>query len=214
MKTFWNNITKENAVFSLLLGLCPALAVTTSFEKAYLMGLSVLFVLLGSALIISLVRKLVPDLVKIPVFILIIGTFVTILEIVLKNEIPNLYKALSIYLPLITVNCIVFGATMEVFAKEKVFQSLLVALGRGIGFTFALIILGFFRELLGSNSLTIISSEGLANLVGMNLKIEDIIPGMQNLKLFLEPAGAFLVLALLLAFINYLKFRRAKNGSN
>ena len=214
MKKIWKNITKENPVFVLLLGLCPALAVTTTFEKSYVMGLCVLVVLLGSNIIISLIRKLVPELVKIPVFILIIGTFVTLVEIILKNELPELYSVLNIYLPLITVNCIIFGRALEVASKENVGKSILDAIGTGLGFTFALMILGFVRELLGSNSITIMSSDGIAKITGNILILKDVIPNFIKSDLMIKPAGAFLTLGLLLAFINFIRIRRKKNVSN
>lgn len=214
MKKIWNNITKENSVFVLLLGLCPALAVTTTFEKSYVMGLCVLFVLLGSNIIISIIRKLVPELVKIPVFILIIGTFVTLIEIILKNEIPGLYSVLNIYLPLITVNCIIFGRALEVASKENVGKSILDAIGTGLGFTFALMILGFIRELFGSNSITIMSQDGIAKLTGSSLAIKDVFPNFISIDMMVKPAGAFLTLALLLALINFIKIRRKKHVSN
>ncbi len=211
MKRIWNNITKENSVFVLLLGLCPALAVTTTFEKSYVMGLCVLCVLLGSNIIISLIRKIVPELVKIPVFILIIGTFVTLVEIVLKNELPELYGVLNIYLPLITVNCIIFGRALEVASKENVGVSILDAIGTGLGFTFALMILGFTRELLGNNSITIMSSEGIAKLTGSSLALKNIFPNFIPINMMIKPAGAFLTLALLLALINFIRIRRKKH---
>ncbi len=214
MKKIWNGITKENAIFVLLLGLCPALAVTTTFEKSYVMGLCVLVVLLGSNFIISLIKKIVPDLVKIPVFILIIGTFVTAIEIVLKNELPGLYDVLSIYLPLITVNCIIFGRALEVASKESVKNSILDAIGTGLGFTMALMIIGLVRELFGNNSITILSNDGLAKIFGQNLVIENVLPAFTPINIMVKPAGAFLALALLLAFINFMKSRRKKNVSN
>jgi len=214
MKTIWNNITKGNSVFVLLLGLCPALAVTTTFEKSYVMGLSVLVVLLGSNIIISIIKKLVPDLVKIPVFILIIGTFVTLVEIVLKNELPNLYSVLNIYLPLITVNCIIFGRALEVASKESVWKSILDAIGTGLGFTLALMLLGATRELLGCNAITIMSRDGLAKLTGTSLVFKDIIPSFIPINMMVKPAGAFLTLSLLLALINFIKIRRKKHVSN
>ena len=214
MRRIWNNITKENSVFVLLLGLCPALAVTTTFEKSYVMGICVLFVLLCSNIIISLIRKLVPELVKIPVFILIIGTFVTLVEIILKNELPELYSVLNIYLPLITVNCIIFGRALEVASKEKIGVSILDAIGTGLGFTFALMILGFTREFFGNNALTIMSEEGVAKLTGSSLVFEKIIPNFIPINIMIKPAGAFLSLALLLALINYIRIRRKKHVSS
>ena len=114
MKAIINGITKENAIFVLMLGLCSALAVTTTFESAYVMGICVLIVLLGSSFLISLLSKWIPDHVQIPVYILIIGTFVTILEIFLESYVPKLHDVLGIYLPLIVVNCIVLGRSLSI----------------------------------------------------------------------------------------------------
>ncbi len=214
MKKIWSSITKENIVFVLLLGLCPALAVTTTFEKSCVMGICVLIVLVFSNVIISLIRKLIPDLVKIPVFILIIGTLVTVTEIFLKQELPELYKVLSIYLPLITVNCIILGRALEVASKENIGKSFLDALGTGLGFTFSLMLIGFVRELFGNNSLTIMSMEGVSGLTGYVLGYKDIIPNFTNINLMLNPAGAFLALGLLIALFNFIKIRRNKNVSN
>jgi electron transport complex protein RnfE len=117
MKKFFKSIIDENPIFVSILGLCSALAITTKFENAYLMGICVIIVLLFSNIVISLIRKLVPDNVKIPVFILIIGTFVTIVEILLKEFVPELHKVLGIYLPLIVVNCIVLGRALKLHLR-------------------------------------------------------------------------------------------------
>ena len=148
MKKLFNSIIKENPTFVLLLGLCPALAVTTKFENAYLMGICVLFILLVSNTIISIIKKLIPENVKIPCYILIIGTTVTITEIILKKYIPDLYNALGIYLPLIVVNCIVLGRALLVASKESVKNTILDSLGIGIGFTLAISLIALIREIL------------------------------------------------------------------
>ena len=139
MKTILNGIFKENPVFVLLLGLCSSLAVTDTVEHAYLMGLCVLIILVFSNFLISLIRKIVPGSVRIPTYILIIGTFVTILEIVIKKYVPALYEALSIYLPLIVVNCIVLGRALTVATRENVLKSVLDGIGIGLGFTLSIV---------------------------------------------------------------------------
>ena len=149
MKTILNGIVKENAIFVLSLGLCSALAVTTTVENAYLMGLCVLIVLIFSNLVISLIKKLVPDNVRIPVYIIIVGTFVVVLELLLQKFIPVLYSALGIYLPLIVVNCIVLGRALSVASKENIGKSVLDGVGVGLGYTFSITLIALIRELLG-----------------------------------------------------------------
>lgn len=131
MKTIWNGIKNENPTFVLLLGLCPALAVTTKVENAYMMGLCVLVILLFSNLLISLLKKIIPENVQIPAYILIIATFVTILEMILNKLVPDLYQALGIYLSLVVVNCIVLGRALSIASKESVGKSVLDAIGIG-----------------------------------------------------------------------------------
>ncbi|MEG0266302.1 MAG: electron transport complex subunit RsxE [Bacilli bacterium] len=199
MKTVLNGIFKENPTFILILGMCPALAVTTKFENAYLMGLCVLTVLIISSFIISLTKKMVPENVKIPVYILIIGTIVTIIEILLKSHLKELYSALGIYLPLIVVNCIVLGRALAVSSKSSIPKSLEDALGVGIGFTLSISLIALIREVIGTNTLTLISS--LSSLTGFKLVYTNILPQISifPISVLKEPAGAFLVLALLIA---------------
>lgn len=205
MKTVFNGITKENAVFSLSLGLCSALAVTTTVENAYLMGLCVLIVLLFSNLIISIIKKLVPDNVRIPVYIIIVGTFVVVLEILLKEFIPVLYDALGIYLPLIVVNCIVLGRALAVASKEKVGKSVLDAIGIGLGYTLAITLIALIRELLGNNSITLIDS--ISSITGVRVVFENVINTSEifPISIFKTSAGAFITFALLLALFNKIK---------
>lgn len=210
MKTIVNGITKENPVFVLLLGLCPTLAVTTKIETAYMMGFCVLVILLFSNLIVSIIKKLVPDSVKIPVYILVIGTFVTMVELLLQKFVPGLYQALGIYLPLIVVNCIVLGRALSVASKESVGTSMLDAVGIGLGYTLALLVIASFREILGSNTITLIDS--LSSVTGykviLNLPTSNLFP-MQFLA---SPSGAFFALGLIIGIINYV--RRDKHESN
>lgn len=203
MKTIINGVVKENPVFVLFLGLCPALAVTTKIETAYMMGLCVLFILLFSNLIISLIKKIVPESVRIPVYILIIGTFVTIVELLLQKFVPPLYKALGIYLPLIVVNCIVLGRALAIASKEGVGKSLLDALGIGLGYTISLILIALFREILGSGTITLM--DGLSSLTGYKaiykLPTMNLIP----ITFLTSPAGAFFTLGIFAGIINYVR---------
>ena len=210
MKTIINGIKNENPVFVLFLGLCPALAVTTKIETAYMMGLCVLFILLFSNLMISIIKKIVPESVRIPVYILIIGTFVTIVELLLQKFVPPLYKALGIYLPLIVVNCIVLGRALAVASKENVGKSLLDALGIGLGYTIALILIASFREILGTGTITLM--DGLSSLTGYKaiykLPTLNLIP----ITFLTSPAGAFFTLGIFAGIINYI--RGDKHESN
>ena len=202
MKKLFNSIIKENPTFVLLLGLCPALAVTTKFENAYLMGICVLFILLISNTIISIIKKLIPENVKIPCYILIIGTTVTITEIILKKYIPDLYNALGIYLPLIVVNCIVLGRALLVASKESVKNTILDSLGIGIGFTLAISLIALIREILGTNTLTIM--DATKNITGYIAIYKNILPNISIYPIpkLVESSGAFLTLGLLLALFN------------
>ena len=164
MKTILNGIKNENPTFVLMLGMCPALAVTNKFETAYMMGLCVLFILIISNLFVSITRKFVPDSVRIPVYIVVIATLVTATEMLLNNYVPALYKALGIYLPLIVVNCIVLGRNLSVASKESVSKSVLDGIGIGLGFLFALMLISLFREILGNNTITLMDS--LSELTG------------------------------------------------
>ena len=211
MKTIVNGIIKENPTFVLLLGLCPALAVTTKVENAYLMGLCVLIVLLISSLIVSIIKKLIPESVKLPVYILIIGTIVTVLEIILKNYIPVLHQILGIYLPLIVVNCIVLGRIISVSSKEKIGYSLKDALGIGLGFTLAITVIALFREVLGTGLITLM--DATSSITGYRA-IYQIIPSnnLLPISILTTPAGAFLIRGLLIPLFNYIKDKGGKKS--
>ena len=192
-KKFWLEFVKgiviTNPVFVLVLGLCPTLAVSNSLNNALGMSAGVIFVLLGSNIIISLLRKITPNLVRIPVFIVVIATFVTILSLVFEAYLPPLYESLGIYLPLIVVNCIILGRA-EVFAsKNSVVLSIADAFGVGFGFTISLIIVAFFRELLGTGGLEVFGKQ----LFSIPVLAES------PMSVFIMPPGAFIVLGLLLA---------------
>ena len=212
MKKIFNVIINENPLFVLLLGLCPALAVTTNFENSYIMGICFLFVLVLSNLIISLFRKLIPENVKIPVHILIIGTFVTIIEILLNKYLPDVSNKIGVYLSLIVVNCIVLGRSLSVASKNKVLYTLKNSFGVGIGYTLSLMLIGAIREILGSNTITLMSS--LSSITGYRA-IYKVYPDFSLLPnpIFTSSAGAFLVLGFLIALFNCFK-KGDKNESN
>lgn len=204
MKKFFKSLIDDNPIFISLLGLCSALAITNKFENAYLMGFCVTVVLLFSNIVISLIRKIVPDSVKIPVFILIIGTFVTIIEVVLKEYVPELHKVLGIYLPLIIVNCIVLGRALMIASKSKLIPSILDAFKIGIGYTLALMVIALFREVLGTNTITLMDS--ITSLTGYKA-VYKVLPDITifPMSILVTPAGAFLSLGIILAIINKIK---------
>jgi len=210
-KTFSNSIVKENPIFVLMLGLCSSLAITTTLENAIVMGLSVMFVLIFSNFIISLLKKVIPENVKIPCYILIISTFVTIVDILLKKYAPMVSTTLGIYIPLIIVNCLILGRALNFASKKSVGLSLIDALGTGIGYTLALMLIALIREVLGSGTITIINN--LSSLLGTKLIINlpkfELIPN----QLFISPAGAFITIGILLAIFNSRR-KDEKNESN
>ena len=182
-------LIKENPVLVLLLGTCPTLAVTSMAMNGLGMGLATTFVLIGSNIVISLLKNFIPKEVRLPSFIVIIAGFVTIVGFLLQSYVPSLYKSLGVFLSLITVNCIIL-ARAEMFAcKNKVFASILDAVGMGIGFTLALFAIGSIREILGSGT-----------WMGMTLT-KDIIEPM---GIFVTPAGGFFVFGCLIALVNKL----------
>lgn len=210
MKQILKIIKSENPIFVLMLGLCSSLAVTTKVENAFLMGISVFIVLLFSEIVSCMIKKVVPDNVKIPVYIVIIGTFVTILEIILKEYINPLYNALSIYLPLIVVNCIVLGRVLSVSTKSNIKTSIKDSIGISMGYTLALILISLFREVLGNNTITLIDS--LSEIISFKLII-NVFPenSLIPMSFMISPAGAFIVLGILMALFNHIG---GKNESN
>ncbi len=188
-KEFGKGIILSNPVFVLALGLCPALAVTGTLDNALGMGAGVIFVLLGANIIISLLRNAIPSLVRIPIFIVVIATFVTILSLLFEAYIPPLHESLGIYLSLIVVNCIILGRA-EVFAsRNNVMLSIADAFGIGLGFTLAIVLIALFREIMGTGSLSIF---------GFRLFSIPVI-SETPLGFFVMPPGAFLVIGVLLA---------------
>ncbi len=187
LKNFTKGFIKENPVFVLLLGLCPTLGVTTSAINGLGMGLATTFVLVMSNLVVSLVRDFIPDKVRIPSFIVIIASFVTIVELVMQAYLPALFESLGLFIPLIVVNCIVLGRAEAFASKNNPLASIVDGLGMGLGFAFALTLLGGVRELLGSGA-----------LFGFHLMKGDL------MLVFILAPGAFIVLGYLIALINKL----------
>jgi len=186
---FLKGIIRENPTFVLVLGLCPTLAVSISVINGIGMGIAATFVLLGSNIIISSIKNFIPDRIRIPCFIVVIATFVTITEMTLKAFSPVLDRALGIYVPLIVVNCIVLGRAEAYAQKQTVANSLFDGLGMGVGFTLALILISGIRELLGKGQ-----------LLG-----HTVIKGFEPVFVLGMPSGALLVIGLLLGFFNILK---------
>lgn len=188
LKIFTRGILKENPVFVLLLGMCPTLGVTSSALNGLGMGLATTFVLTCSNLVISLIKSQIPDKVRIPSFIVIIASFVTIVELTMQAFLPSLFNTLGIFIPLIVVNCIVLGRAEAFASKNTVQSALLDGLGMGVGFTFALTLLGLIREILGASS-----------AFGIDFAKGDL------MLVFILAPGAFIALGYLIALINHLK---------
>ena len=190
MNNFTKGLFKENPTLVLLLGMCPSLATTTSVTNAIGMGLSATAVLICSNVVISLLRKLIPSKVRIAAYIVIIATFVTIVEMLLKAFLPELAESLGVFIPLIVVNCIILARAEAFASKNNVFQSFLDGAGMGLGFTIALTIISTFREILGAGT-------------WMNFRVMP--AAYEPALLFILPAGGFLSLGIILGVINLIK---------
>ena len=186
-KNFSKGFFKENAVFVLFLGLCPTLGVTTTAINGLGMGLATTFVLLMSNIVVSIIKSLIPDKVRIPSYIVIIASFVTIVELVMQAYVPDLFEALGLFIPLIVVNCLVLGRAEAFASKQNILTSALDGLGMGLGFSMALTMLGAVREILGSGSIF-----GLKFIQG------------DGMLVFVLAPGAFLALGYLILLINKL----------
>jgi electron transport complex protein RnfE len=198
VERLYNGIVKENPTFIMMLGMCPTLAVTTSATNGAGMGLSTTVVLAMANLVVSLLRKFIPDKVRIPAYIVIVASFVTITQLLLKAYLPSVNDALGIYIPLIVVNCIIFGRVEAYAAKNPVGLAFFDGIGMGLGFTAALILIGAFREVLGAGT-----------IFGFTVTPKSFEP----ISIFIQAPGAFLVLAILTAVQNKFKFSSATNGS-
>ncbi|MDA3799196.1 MAG: electron transport complex subunit E [Kiritimatiellae bacterium] len=191
---------KENPIFRLMLGMCPTLAVTTSLQNGLGMGVATLFVLIGSNIVISMLRNVIPDKVRIPCYIVVIATFVTVIDLCMAAFTPELHKSLGIFIPLIVVNCIILGRAEAFASKNRVFVSIADAIGMGLGFTLSLAILGSLREVLGAGTIT---------LWGSGLQVKTFLSKNPAVLLLLPPGG-FMSLGLILGFINYMQDLKAK----
>ncbi len=197
LKVLTKGLIKENPVLVLVLGMCPTLAVTTSVFNALGMGLATTFVLVMSNMLISLLKNVIPSTVRIPAYIVVIATFVSIVDLVLQGFVPALASSLGLFIPLIVVNCIVLGRAESFASKNSVPDSILDGLGMGLGFTLALSVVGFIRELLGSGSIfghTLIEGDGIL--------------------IFVLAPGAFFVLGFAMAIVRYFQSRKAKQSKN
>jgi electron transport complex protein RnfE len=192
-REFRKGLWRENAVFRLLLGLCPALAVTTSAENGLGMGLATTFVLVCSNIVVSLLRKVIPPKVRIPSFIVVIASFVTVVQLCMEAYFYDLYKALGLFIPLIVVNCLILGRAEAFASKNRLVPAVVDGVGMGLGFTLALFVLGAVRELFGSGTLLGYSILGEA---------------YQPLLLMILPPGAFIAMGLLLAGMNLFDARK------
>lgn len=203
-KELTKGIFRENPIFIIMLGMCPTLAVTTQVWNALGMGAGIIFVLLGSNIFISLLKNVIPESIRIPCYIVIIATFVTILEMIMHAFMIELYNALGIYLSLIVVNCIILGRAEAFASKNTVGDSILDALGMGIGFTLGLVLIALIREVIGSGTITLIN-------LG-DIHIQWSIPGYSSspIRVISLSAGALLVMGYLKAFFTWFSWRNAK----
>ncbi|CAK7068775.1 electron transport complex subunit E [Tissierella carlieri] len=195
-KVFKNGIINDNPIFVQLIGMCSTLAVTTNVSNSLAMGLAVVAVLVGSNLVISLLRNIIPDKIRIPAFVVVIATFVTIIEMFMKAYAQPIYQALGIFLPLIVVNCIIL-ARAEAFAfKNGIIPSIVDGLGMGLGYTIALVVLGSIREIFGAGTFLGKSLFGAS---------------FQPAGILVAPPGAFIVLGLLIGIFNVVRRRKASS---
>lgn len=195
-KVFFNGLIKENPIFVQLIGMCSVLAVTTSAINGLAMGLAVTGVLIGSNVVVSLLRKGIPEKIRIPAFVVIIATFVTIVEMFMKAYTQDLYNALGIFIPLIVVNCIILARAEAFASKNNVIASAVDGLGMGLGYTMALLILSILREILGAGSIFD------RQLFG---------PSFEPALIFIMPPGAFILLGILIAVFNNIRNKKASD---
>ena len=194
LKTFTKGLLIENPLLVLSIGLCSSLGVTTSVFNGFGMGISMTFVLLMSEIVISIFKKLIPQAIRLPVFIIIIAAFTTIVQMVLQAYVPALYSALGVFLPLIVVNCIIMGRVEAFASKNSIGDSVLDALGMGVGYTIVMVAISLIRELFGAGTL----------LAGTALKIE-IIPEVYRIGLLKSAPGGFIVFGIIGAIVQFTK---------
>ena len=201
----YNGLIKENPTFVLMLGMCPTLAVTTSAINGLGMGLSTTVVLVLSNMLISMLRKVIPDSVRMPAFIVVVASFVTIVQFLLEGFVPSLYDSLGLYIPLIVVNWIILGRAESYASKNPVLPSIFDGIGMGLGFTFGLTCIAIVREFIGTGAIFGVQILPLADAAAGK-------GGYVPVTIFILPAGAFLVLAFLVAGMNRLKRHAAQKG--
>jgi electron transport complex protein RnfE len=199
MKDFTKGFVRENPIFVVLLGLCPALGVSSLVVNSLGMGAGVIFVLLGSNIFVSLLKNFIPDKVRIPAYIVIIASFVTVVDLVMQAYLPALHKNLGVFVPLIVVNCVILGRAEAFANKNTVGASVLDALGMGLGFTFGLLVISFIREVLGSGTITLFPMGSFLPDGVIKIPLLSDAP----VRVFGYAAGALLVIGYLKAFFNY-----------
>jgi electron transport complex protein RnfE len=192
-----NGLLTQNPTFRLVLGTCPTLAITTSAMNGIAMGGAVIFVLLCSNMMVSLLRNVIPDKVRIPAYVLIIATFVTVVEMVMRKYMYSLYESLGLFLPLIVVNCIILARADAFASQNGVFDSAIDGVSMGLGFTLSITTIGIIREFLGSGSF-------------FGMEITPLVNSGITMTVFILPAGGFLVYGLMMALINYIVGRKTK----
>lgn len=197
VERLYNGIVKENTTYVQVLAMCPTLAVSTSVENAIGMGLAATAVLMLSNVFISAIRKLIPDKIRIPAFIVVIASFVTLIQFLLQGYVPSLYKSLGLFIPLIVVNCVILGRAEAYASKNKVLPSLFDAIGMGLGFTLGLASVAIFREILGAGTL---------------LGFQIMPAGYQPAVIMILAPGAFFTLGIIMAVINLYRIKTAKKG--
>ena len=202
-KNFLKGIIQENPLLVSILGTCPALATTKTVEAAIGMGILFTIVLICSSVLVSLLRKLITEEIRTPAYIVIIATFVTMVKMLTNAFLPDLYSTLGVFISLIVVNCIVLGRAEAYASKNTVFDSFIDALGMGVGYTLALILMAFFRELLGTGAFTFGKIFTFIPLTKLQ-----IIPKGYEISIFQNPAGAFIIFALILAVIAFINNRK------
>lgn len=200
LSIFTNGFLRENPLLVLNIGLCSSLGVTTSIFNGLGMGMSMTFVLLMSEIVISIFRKVIPSAIRLPIFIIIIAAFTTIVQLVLQAYVESLYDALGVFLPLIVVNCIIMGRVESFASKNNTGNSILDALGMGIGYTMVMLLISFCREFLGGGTL----------LAGTALKIE-VIPEVYRIGILNSAPGGFMVFGFLGVLVQFLKNRKGAN---
>ncbi|MBU1019687.1 MAG: electron transport complex subunit E [Firmicutes bacterium] len=218
-ENFLKGFIKENPIFVFLLGMCPSLAVTATFETSLGMGLLVVFVLTSSNVAVSLLKKFIPDNVRTPAYIVIIATFVTVVKMITEAYAVDLFNALGVFLPLIVVNCLILGRAEAYASKNKVIDSAIDGVGMGLGFTFALVVIGIFREMLATGGIMwgvylpffvdapihLFTFDWIINLFGNDFQIAD-----YGLAVFGLAPGAFIALAMILAMFQFKRSRVVK----